>query len=144
MSRLLPFLVLLAACEASISPDAARDELMAADRAFAQATAERGTDGWVEYFAPGGRMLGGSRIITGTDSIRAVMTPAFADTSFSLTWEPRFAEASEDADLGYTVGRYESRRAGDVVGRGWYLTVWRRQSDGSWKAEMDIGSDDAS
>lgn len=143
MSRLLPFLLLLAACEASITPDAAREELMSADRAFAAATAERGADGWVEYFAPNGRMLGGGGIISGTDSIRATMTPAFADTSFSLTWEPRFAEASEDADLGYTVGRWERRHAGEVTGTGWYLTVWRRQEDGTWKAEMDLGNEDA-
>jgi ketosteroid isomerase-like protein len=142
MLRPLPLLVLLAACEATVTPDAAREELMAADRAFAAATAERGADGWVEYFASNGRMLGGARIIAGTDSIRAVMTPAFADTSFALTWEPRFAEASEDADLGYTVGRWERRQAGEVTGTGWYLTVWRRQPDGTWKAEMDLGNDD--
>lgn len=136
----------LAACSVQVSTEGTEAELMAADRAFARATAERGVDGWVEYFADDGRMLGSGGLVTGTDSIRAYMAPAFADESFSLTWEPTFAEASAGGDLGYTVGRYEGRgltdEGEDVVDRGWYLTVWRRQADGSWKAEMDIGNPD--
>jgi ketosteroid isomerase-like protein len=148
MSRSLRLLLLLglAACSIRASTEETKAELMTADRAFASATAERGVDGWVEYFAEDGRMLGSGGLVTGTDSIRAYMAPAFADEAFSLTWEPTFAEVSAGGDLGYTVGRYESRGLTDegeeTVASGWYLTVWRRQADGTWKAEMDVGSPD--
>jgi ketosteroid isomerase-like protein len=71
------------------------------------------------------------------------MLAVFADTSFHLTWDPTFAAVSSSGDLGYTVGtRESSRRVGaeQVVDRGTYLTVWRRQEDGSWKVEADIGN----
>ena len=49
-------------------------------------------------------------------------------------------------DLGYTVGRYEARRGGPggevSVSSGTYLTVWQRQSDGTWKVLADLGNSD--
>ena len=48
--------------------------------------------------------------------------------------------------LGYNYGRYESRRAvpggKESVHTGWFLTIWKRQPDGSWKYVMDNGAPD--
>ena len=74
------------------------------------------------------------------------MLPVYADTTFSITWDPNYAEVAASGDMGYTVGRYErtSRAEGEtVVNAGTYLTVWRRQEDGSWKVKADIGNPDA-
>lgn len=135
-----------AACVSSPDLAAARAALMEADRAFARATAERGVEGWVEYFAADGAMTRPGGVIVGPDSIRAFMTPTFADTSFALTWEPERAVMGGAGDLGYTIGRWQTRgrnQQGQVMVRaGTYLTVWRKQPDGSWKVEMDIGSPD--
>jgi ketosteroid isomerase-like protein len=58
------------------------------------------------------------------------------------------ADVAESGDLGYTLGRYESRRIGpdgqQVRETGSYLTVWKRGADGSWKVALDIGSPDPS
>jgi ketosteroid isomerase-like protein len=47
-------------------------------------------------------------------------------------------------DVGYTTGRSvlrERDRDGKIVERhSEYLTVWRRQRDGSWKVVFDTGS----
>jgi ketosteroid isomerase-like protein len=129
-------------------PDAATvvAELMEADRVFAADVAERGTDAWVEAFADSGTMFRPGGTIRGHDAIREMMAPAFADTSFRLTWDPVEAFASPDGQLGYTIGRYTSRRRdadGAVVeSTGSYLTLWRRQADGVWKAVADIGNPD--
>ena len=50
---------------------------------------------------------------------------------FSLQWTPAKAEVSESGDLGRTSGTYESTMGG-VTDRGKYLTVWKKQADGSW------------
>lgn len=63
-----------------------------------------------------------------------------------LTWAATFTDVSDDGTLGYNYGRYESRRPGpdgqEVVRGGWFLTIWKRQPDGSWKYVMDNGSPD--
>jgi hypothetical protein len=49
-----------------------------------------------------------------------------------LRWAPLAGESA--ADLGYTVGAWQAASA-----RGSYLTVWRLQSDGSWRFVLDAG-----
>ena len=120
-------------------------EIMEADRAFNQATAERGAAGWVSFFAPNGSMISaGVGEVQGAEAIQATMEGAFADASYRLTWEPSRAEVSASGDLGYTVGRYTSVRVGnlgqEVRSSGLYVSIWRRQEDGSWKVEMDLGN----
>jgi ketosteroid isomerase-like protein len=71
------------------------------------------------------------------------MTPLLSNTTRRLVWEPGRAEVALGGDLGYTIGDYrvEATASPDsVLSRGKYLTVWRRQPDGSWKVEADIGS----
>ncbi|MFQ5747077.1 MAG: YybH family protein [Gemmatimonadota bacterium] len=121
-----------------------RMELLDADREFAEATARAGIGGVMSHFTPDGQMILPDGPVGGIEGIRSLMAPLFADTSYSITWSPEFADVSEAGDLGYTIGDYTSRRVDDsgqeVVKRGYYLTVWRRQADGRWKVEADIGT----
>lgn len=120
-------------------------ELIQADRQFAVTVQRTGLAGWITNFAPTGRMITGGGSHIGPEGIRRVMLPAFADSTFSLTWDPNYAEVSASGDMGYTVGRYEARSSldGDTrVDSGTYLTVWRRQDDGIWKVKAEIGNPD--
>ena len=125
--------------------DAWTAELMVADRAFNEATTTLGAPGWVSFFAPDGAMISeGVGEIRGVEAIAATMKGAFADPSFRLTWEPTGAEVPRSGDLGYTVGRYNTVRIGElgqeIRGVGLYVSIWRRQEDGRWKVEMDLGN----
>jgi ketosteroid isomerase-like protein len=62
-------------------------------------------------------------------------------TSSRLTWEPEFADISRAGDLGYTTGPWELRPnpSGPPAAFGHYVTLWRKQSTGTWKVELDIG-----
>ncbi|MFW6089129.1 MAG: YybH family protein [Gemmatimonadota bacterium] len=121
-------------------------ELIEADRRFAASVERSGLGAWITAFAPSGRMIADGQSYVGPEGIRRAMLPVYADTSFSITWDPNYAEVASSGDLGYTVGRYEQRTLADgepVVESGAYLTVWRRQEDGSWKVKADIGNADA-
>jgi len=149
-------LCVLAACSdaASDGAEAARveetvrgleAELIEADRRFAASVQRSGLAGWITGFAPSGRMIAGGQSHVGPEGIRRAMLPVFADTSFTISWDPNYAEVAASGDMGYTVGRYEQRSRVDgvtVMNSGTYLTVWRRQDDGSWKVKADIGNPD--
>jgi ketosteroid isomerase-like protein len=137
-----------ACCHLRIDPVAARAELKESDRAFARDTAERGVEGWVAWFDEEGVMLpAGSSLTRGREAIRDLMTPAFADPAVILHWGPTEARVSRSGDLGYTLGWYELRRRADeetvTLKRGKYVTIWRKQADGSWKVIVDAGTEDA-
>jgi ketosteroid isomerase-like protein len=125
------------------------DELMAADRAFAAAAAERGLDGWMEFLAPdAARVDLRGDVVRGTEAIRASDEALFADPQVRLTWEPAVAGAYQGGDLGFTKGRYalvllpEDEGADtQTLSAGDYLTVWRRDA-GTWKVILDTGVPD--
>ncbi|MFN8547101.1 MAG: DUF4440 domain-containing protein [Candidatus Eisenbacteria bacterium] len=64
------------------------------------------------------------------------------DLDGSLRWWAETADIARSGELGYTLGpwHYRTEATGDsIVAAGVYLTVWRRQADGSWKAAADGG-----
>ncbi|WP_112662092.1 YybH family protein [Microvirga flavescens] len=57
----------------------------------------------------------------------------------SLSWEPLKAEIAASGDLGYTFGRYKVSENGEVKSHGVYVSIWKKQADGSWKFVLDGG-----
>jgi ketosteroid isomerase-like protein len=134
----------LAACggrTASLSgpaPGRGLQSLIAAERAFARHSeragikesfvANLGTDGIL--FRPGP--------VNGLDWFRT--RPG--GTGY-LSWEPEVALIASSGDMGYTTGPWELRARGatdTVSGAGHYVTVWKRDSTGTWKMAADIGT----
>ena len=58
-----------------------------------------------------------------------------------LTWEPEVAEVAASGELGYTSGPYRLRpgRGQEPTGFGRYVSVWKKQLDGTWKVLIDAG-----
>ncbi|HXO20593.1 MAG TPA: nuclear transport factor 2 family protein [Thermoanaerobaculia bacterium] len=60
-----------------------------------------------------------------------------------LAWRPAFVEVSRAGDLGYTTGPFEARSSdpkNTEVGYGNYVTLWRKQPGGGWRAVLDTGA----
>jgi ketosteroid isomerase-like protein len=66
------------------------------------------------------------------------------DKNNHLVWTPVGADISASGDLGYTYGTFEFRSIGKegrpVVERGKYTSIWKKQRDGTWKVELDMGN----
>jgi ketosteroid isomerase-like protein len=109
--------------------------LEAADLAFAADTARRGAEGWVAAFDPqGGMMRKAGRIEHA--AIAAAMQPVL--TSGRLDWAP--IASGQTGELGFTVGKATFTGAAPADGwRSTYVTIWRRQADGTWKVLFDTG-----
>ena len=115
-----------------------------ADLAFAKMASDSGVHAaFGNYAAPDATFPPGeSDMAIGAAAIRARMaTPARMQSDWS--WRPVFAGATASGDFGYTVGEAtirSSRSADAAVYEGKYLTVWRRQPDGSVKFIFDSGN----
>lgn len=92
-------------------------EVMAADAAFAQQTAEGFVPEGVDF--PGGGVA-----LEGQDAIAAHY--AGADP---VRWTPVAANVSARGDMAWSWGRWS--RGGNA---GTYLAVWKRDGDGAWRA----------
>ena len=126
---------------------ATESSLMQADRDFAVATHTRGIDGWMSFYSSDAiRIRYRDNMVKGYDAIRQFDQPNISDTTTILNWEPTDANVFRGGSIGSTTGRYwvVSRRAGDngkELGRGRYVTMWRRQQD-RWLVIMDTGYPD--
>lgn len=132
-------------CRAPVQdPPADPSALMEADRAFAAAVAAGGSEAWASWFAEDGAMIQpGVGEIRGRGEILSHMA-SLDEPGVSLTWEPLRASIAASGDLGWTTGSYRSvstAAGGEVrTGQGRYVTIWRRQPDGSWRVAMDLGN----
>ncbi|MDQ2919423.1 MAG: nuclear transport factor 2 family protein [Verrucomicrobiota bacterium] len=62
----------------------------------------------------------------------------------SLKWKPKFVWVSRSADLGYSTGPAEWRKAKEDAkpfGYGQFITIWKKQKDGQWRVELDVGGE---
>ena len=142
---------LSAACSVAVNTanngGATESSLMQADRDFAVATHARGIDGWMSFYASDAiRIRYRANMVKGYDAIRKFDEPNISDTTTILNWEPTDANVFRDGSIGSTTGRYwvVSRRTADSgkeLGRGRYVTMWRREQ-GRWLVIMDTGYPD--
>jgi ketosteroid isomerase-like protein len=140
--------VLSAVTLAKAAPDKARlkVELAAMEDAFCTMAKEQGINAAFAHFAaPDVAFIDTDpRQFRGAAAVQQRMGPD--QPGVSLTWSAYFTDVSDDGTLGYNYGRFESRRPGrdglEIVRGGWFLSIWKRQPDGSWKYVMDTGVPD--
>jgi ketosteroid isomerase-like protein len=134
MKRLpLVLSALLAASLAVAAPRADVGEVVAAERAFARAARTDGVNAaFLRYSAPDAILFKPQPTLAKA-ALEASPIPAVA-----LEWRPAFAGIAASGDLGFTTGPFVVG-SGERRGHGWYLTVWRRQPDGSWRWIVDHG-----
>jgi ketosteroid isomerase-like protein len=119
-------------------------QLLETDRAFSRMSAAQGmTAAFMAYVAEDATMLPIYQdMVRGRNAIRELM--ADGSEGVTLTWQPVQAEVTASGEMGYTIGVSEVTRTlpdgKPETRRGKYLTIWRRQSDGSWKWTVDIGN----
>src|SRR3954447_23167808 len=66
------------------------------------------------------------------------------DKGISIKWHPVFAAMSRSADLGFTTGPAEWRKEKEdekPFGYSRFISIWKKQKDGSWKVTLDVGSE---
>ncbi|MGB3861305.1 MAG: nuclear transport factor 2 family protein [Candidatus Aminicenantaceae bacterium] len=126
------------------APDLKKEKkkLLETDRLFSQASKEKGFAGAFALFLSEEARVFQNNFppIVGRDAIMKFMAENATGT---ITWEPYFVEMSASADLGYTLGKYQSTVSSDsgkkTVSYGHYVTIWKKQPDGSWKVVFDSG-----
>jgi uncharacterized protein (TIGR02246 family) len=100
------------------------------------------------YTEEGNVMVPSSPTMSGKNAIGKAMKDVLADPNWSLALQPVQVEVSRGGDLGYTRGTYvltatdlASKKA--VTEKGRFVTIFRKQADGAWKAVEDINNAEA-
>ena len=125
----------------------ALQRMAATERAFAASAAELGVrDAFLTFFADDAVQLAagsdGAHATAGRarDGLRELNQPKLPLVS-RLMWEPFTGHVSGDGTIGWLTGGYANLNLAtkDLVGKGAYFSVWKHQTDGTWRVWIDEG-----
>lgn len=128
---------------AAVDVNAIADEIRRIEAQWVSEYASGDAGNLVEHYAPDATLMQpGVPAVRGMDRIAAAMADAIKDgAAFSITTEK--VEVAKSGDWAYSRGTYTlaaTNRRDKLDGRhtGSYLTIYKKQDDGSWKAVEDI------
>src|SRR5215472_13171670 len=133
----LPAVLLAGSRSTAADPDAAA-AIVSAERAFAAQVRSAGVrDGFLAWLSP-------TSVVFRPGPVNGIKTYEKSKPGWNglLAWTPTHAAISADGKLGWSTGpwtfsRDSTQKKPDAHGD--YMSVWRLQTDGSWKAVLDCG-----
>jgi ketosteroid isomerase-like protein len=137
-------LYMLTACSAptTIDTQGEAQKLMQASRDWAIAAKERNIDKVLGYWQDDAVMFSPSQpILKGKQAISEMVKASYADSSFSISWEPVSAEISNDGSMGYIIEKSTisfKDSTGFVTHKLNAVSIWKKQTDGSWRNVVDM------
>src|SRR4051812_24289082 len=144
MKQLLLILLIYAAASCTTqSPVANVQEVIQADKDFSALSQQQGMKkAFLTYMDSNAVMLSANHMPTVGNNL-AKHYSEMNDSNIVLTWEPLSGSIANSDDLGYTYGVYTLKfKNGDTTtNQGTYTTIWRRQSNGTWKFVLDTGNE---
>lgn len=113
------------------------EALVEAEHAFAKDCATTSVrDGFLKWLAPTGVVFS-----PGPVNARKLYAARPAGVT-RLSWEPEVAVMSAEGELGWTTGPWQWRKDSTVTepqATGTFVTLWKRQTDQTYRAVLDIG-----
>jgi ketosteroid isomerase-like protein len=112
---------------------------------FAKDVLDRGGAGFASWFADDGVALGNG-VAPLIGKVAIAQSANWSPEDYQLTWTPTDAMMGPSGDMGYTWGHFEGRskdkNGNPVLTSGRYITMWRKEPDGSWKVVLDAGANE--
>lgn len=127
---------LLAMNASAQAPEAAKAEVLAAERAFARSMAERDFAAFGRHIADDTRFFGGGKVLRGKAAVLADWKAFFDGPQAPFSWDPDQVEVLDAGQLALSTGLVRGPK-GEVTAR--FTSIWQRQADGRWLVIFDKG-----
>lgn len=120
--------------------------LIQAEADFETARTQKGMEGWLSFFAEDtANIIPGKPITFSKADMREQLNKTW-NPDITLKWQPVKVDVADSGDLAYTIGTWQltgkNRKGEPISMTGKYVTVWKKQADGTWKVAADIGNED--
>lgn len=144
------FVVLLSSATGQQTSDSramAEAAIRAADAAGLKAAQAKDVAGATANYADDASWLPPhAPIVQGKAAIRSAWAQLLTIPGLKINWQITKLEISRTGDMGYTLYKYEMTMSGPdgvpVTDRGKDMSVWEKQSDGTWKMVADTFNSD--
>ena len=123
--------------------EAERNALKATDKRWSESAGD--TEEFLSYLTGDAYFMPFNAPLARDEAIRATWEHLASMPGFSVEWAASSVDVAESGELGYTLGAFKLTMEQDgvlMVTTGKYVTVWNKQTDGSWKAQVDAFNTD--
>jgi ketosteroid isomerase-like protein len=145
----LSFALVLSSCAHTANDDSANamQAVRAADTALQKAVADKNLEGIVSFYAEEAVLLPTAEpIVVGKSSIREEWQHILSIPNFQNESALTKIDVSSGGDMAYSMGTYLATMLGEdgkpATEPGKWLSVWKRQADGSWLIVADTYNTD--
>lgn len=111
-------------------------QVFVAESSFAATMARRDSAGFARFIAPDAVFFGETTVQRGRAAVVERWSRFFAEPAAPFSWRPEKVEVLESGGLALSTGPVfdpDGRRIGT------FSSIWRRESDGSWRVIFDKG-----
>ena len=134
--------ILIVVCFAvSVQAQSALHDMVKTEQAFSKMAEEKNTrDAFMAFIADDGLLFRPGAVNGKKWMIEHPVPPS--DKKPLLAWQPAYAGMAASGDMGFTTGPWEAKpdiKDEKPSGYGHFITVWKKQADGSWKFVVDLG-----
>jgi len=141
MKLKLSILMLVCTIAAVAQAQTPLQEMVKTEQAFSKMAEEKNArDAFMAFIADDGLLFRPGAVNGKQWMLEHPVPPS--DKKPLLAWQPSFAGMAASGDMGFTTGPWEAKQ--DIKdekpsGYGHFMTVWKKQPDGSWKFVVDLG-----
>ncbi|HMC86993.1 MAG TPA: nuclear transport factor 2 family protein [Chitinophagaceae bacterium] len=125
------------------------DKLMQVSREWSKSASADSIEKTLGYWADDAVVMSpGQAPLKGKKAIREMIESSFKIPGFKISWEPLSVSVSESGDMAYMIEQNQIT-VNDSSGHAMTefnkaVTIWRKQTDGSWKNIVDMWNADTS
>jgi uncharacterized protein (TIGR02246 family) len=133
-------------CQKSASADTAaiQTAIKADEKKWNEEFKAKDQEALVGHYAEGAYFVApGTKAATGSTEIRKAYSDGLNDQNFELSFASDKIDVAASGDLAYARGHFKEKYTDPKTGKvmsdnGSYVTIYKKQADGSWKAVEDF------
>ena len=142
-------LLLLSCHQQKVDTKAEGEKVMQLSREWSKAAATGDVEKIVQYWADDAVVMSaGEPVLSGKQAIQKMVEESYKMPGFRISWQPQSVVVSQSGDMAYLMENAQVSFT-DSTGKPFTInnkavSIWRKQTDGTWKNAVDISTPDAS
>ena len=139
-------LVFVMSCKTKeVDKKAEGEKVMETSREWSKMASAGDVEKTLAYWADSAILMSAEQpVLTGKTAIRQMVEESFKIPGFKISWEPVSVEVSDNGDMAYLIENSQISYPDSTGKVNTYnnkvVTIWRKQTDGSWKNVVDIAT----
>jgi uncharacterized protein (TIGR02246 family) len=121
------------------------EKIMELSREWSRAASSGNIEKTVSYWAEDAMLMSaGQPQLKGKKAIRQMVEESYKIPGFRISWQPQSVEVSENGDMAYLIEdaqiSFTDSTGKTITQNNKAVSIWRKQTDGSWKNVVDIST----